>query len=478
MSTSKYQSKNYNRSQYIKTQKLSSYGQAPTQTNLNSVNRYFSSSGNNLRNSKVTRKTVYGEKYDYGEKVKEKRNYLLYVSGTLREKKEIEEIEQLPSEPKFLEEKEIIDNYQYHESKNLKNQNPNRLSITQHKRLSSPFEKTTIRAVTDDGASYQYGTKTVTKNQRLYSLPKKNVQYEKYEKFETYQPQKKYSYHKKYDYTPINKIEKSEILKEKKMKIPFRKYENNFNDNYQYNSQNDYYEQEIKRVNQNNSPYRFNRFNKNKFNDEQAKTETKKDGDYLVRTTVSKKTIESTNYNKNYNNNYNNNYNKNYNKNYNTSYNKNYNTIETSNVRNLRNRVEENNYSNNYDENYGDNYRYYESKNVKKCGRKNRPITYHSRRKGSEERTSKYSKNFRNVIHQSNQRNQSNQSYNYGRGNYEESRTYEQRRVRKFENNDYGNERQFKYLCGEPKCKGKYETYEEVNCPIHGRQTVKKEYVY
>ena len=89
-----------------------------------------------IRNSRVTRKTVYGEKYDYGEKIREKRNYVLYASGTMREKKEIEQIEQTQPQPTILEEREIIDNYKYHEFKNIKNQNPNRLSFTLHKRLS------------------------------------------------------------------------------------------------------------------------------------------------------------------------------------------------------------------------------------------------------------------------------------------------------------------------------------------------------
>ena len=441
MRTNTYQQENYSygTSQYVTMNQPFSYGAVPTQS-ISSVNRYVPSSGSNLRNSKVTRKTVYGEKYDYGEKVKEKHNYLLYVSGTLREKKEIEEIEQLPSEPKFLEEKEIIDNYQYHESKNLKKQNPNRLSITQHKRLSSPFEKTTIRAVTDDGAPYQYGTRTIsTKQQRYCSVPKTtNVHYEKYE---TYQPQKKYNYQKRYGYTPINRTEKKEIYQQRRTKIPLGDYETNVNDYYQYRPQNEYYEEKIKTINNTTTPYKINKYN---LNDGNTKTETRQEGEYLVKTTVTKKTID----------------------------NRNFNTIDNSNVknyRNIRNNVNE--------EDYGDNYRYYESKNVRKVGRINRPVTYHSRRRGSEEKTSNYSKNLRNVNYQSNQ------SYNYGRGGYEESRTFEQRRVKNygnygnFVNKDFGNDNQFKYLRGR-ETTGKYETYEEIVCPIHGRQTVRKEYCY
>ena len=141
---------------------------------------------NEIRNSmrksaRVTRKTVYGEKYDYGEKVKEKRNYILYVSGTGREKKEIEEIELAPPQTKILEERQLIDNYQYHESKNIKKQNPNRLSFTHHKRLSGPFETTTYHEVTEDGIpikSYNKITKNIYKDEPFSS----KVRYDSYEK--------------------------------------------------------------------------------------------------------------------------------------------------------------------------------------------------------------------------------------------------------------------------------------------------------
>ena len=101
------------------------------------------------RGSRVWKKTILGEKFEYAEKLKEKKNYILYVSGMGHEKKQIEEIEEtkkveLPKE-KVVEVRQIIDNYGYHETKNVKTKNPKRLSITHHERLSTPFERTTLK---------------------------------------------------------------------------------------------------------------------------------------------------------------------------------------------------------------------------------------------------------------------------------------------------------------------------------------------
>jgi len=101
------------------------------------------------RGSRVWKKTILGEKFEFAEKLKEKKNYILYVSGMGHEKKQIEEIEEtkkveLPKE-KVVEVRQIIDNYGYHETKNMKTKNPKRLSITHHERLSTPFERTTLK---------------------------------------------------------------------------------------------------------------------------------------------------------------------------------------------------------------------------------------------------------------------------------------------------------------------------------------------
>ena len=90
---------------------------------------------------KIWKKTVLGDKFEYSKKLTEKKNYILYASGMGHEKNEIEEIEQIPQPPtqdKIIEERQIIDNYEYHETKNLKKKrNPRRESITHHERLSS-----------------------------------------------------------------------------------------------------------------------------------------------------------------------------------------------------------------------------------------------------------------------------------------------------------------------------------------------------
>ena len=105
--------------------------------------------GNPIHSSgRVRRRTILGEKFDYGEKIKEKQNYVLYMAGQGQEKKEIEEIEELPTnvdkKERIVEKREIIDNYQYHETKDIKKKHA-RNSQTQHKRLCDPFERTTYK---------------------------------------------------------------------------------------------------------------------------------------------------------------------------------------------------------------------------------------------------------------------------------------------------------------------------------------------
>ena len=103
------------------------------------------------------------QKYNYGEKVREKNNYTLYVSGQGYERPQYEERQKgikiiknrydnlkynLNQKNKIIkiynEEEEnnnnisISDNYRYKETKNLKNVNPNLKIVTIHKRLSNP----------------------------------------------------------------------------------------------------------------------------------------------------------------------------------------------------------------------------------------------------------------------------------------------------------------------------------------------------
>ena len=102
------------------------------------------------RGSRVWRKTVLGEEFKYSEKLKEKMNYILYASGMGHERNLIQEIEEeikLKPEPKqkVIEIRQIIDNYGYHETKNVTKNDPRRLSLTHHERLSTPFERTTLK---------------------------------------------------------------------------------------------------------------------------------------------------------------------------------------------------------------------------------------------------------------------------------------------------------------------------------------------
>ena len=97
---------------------------------------------------KVRKKIILGEKFDYGEKAKERKNYILYISGQMQEKKEIFEIIEPPTLKKLskkkTEEKKLIDNYQYHETRDLKRNN-SKQSSTFHQRLSTPFERRQLR---------------------------------------------------------------------------------------------------------------------------------------------------------------------------------------------------------------------------------------------------------------------------------------------------------------------------------------------
>ncbi len=326
-----------------------------------------------LRNSgRVTRKTVYGEKYDYGEKVKEKRNYILFVSGTGREKKEIEQIELPPPQTKILEQRQLIDNYQYHESKNIRKQNPNRLSFTRHKRLSIPFEKTTYTEVTEDGTPIKYNT-SYSKNSIVRNVPiVKNLRTESYTNRK---------------YFPRNNTESS--------------------------IQNYSFQRNIRKFGE--KPF-------TKYYQNRVKTETMQDGEYVVKITKKKKNIDR-------------------NQRYVSG---NYNSLNNSfsQLRKIGNTSAK-------------NYGFYESKNVKKIGRVNNPTTYQYRR---EERnitsgfgkSSSYDKNLRNA----------------GKNSFNS----------RFEKKVKTTKRGYGY--NQNKFGGKCEFLGKVECPFHGKKTIRKEYVY
>ena len=108
-----------NKSKMIKTvKKKTVFDTASIDTSSQSYKK-----GSIQASGRIRRRTILGEKFDYGEKIKEKDNYVLYIAGQGQEKKEIEEIEELPQGEKkerIVEQKQIIDNYQYHETKDIK----------------------------------------------------------------------------------------------------------------------------------------------------------------------------------------------------------------------------------------------------------------------------------------------------------------------------------------------------------------------
>ena len=130
------------------------------------------------------------KKFEEAGVTRKKRNYVMYESklGTEKEKnlKKIDEPKAKPkpkpAEPKPRQEEKIIqkkkkvqylDNYQYHETKNIKDNNPNRVSIVTHQRLGDivggSYEETTFqkRTMTDSGKGprlySQQSTKTTTR---------------------------------------------------------------------------------------------------------------------------------------------------------------------------------------------------------------------------------------------------------------------------------------------------------------------------
>ena len=394
------------------------------QTNMRMVTSNITrNADSSLRNSRITRKTVYGEKYDYGEKIKEKRNYILYASGTVREKKEIEQIEQPQPQPTILEEHEIIDNYKYLESKNIRKQNPNRLSFTIHKRLSGPFEKTTYTQVDENNYPYQSYT---TKSQKMrYNSVNNKINYDTYNpnNYKNYRnvSVENYRYQNRIPYN--ENITKTEIIRNdyRNNKKNLGYYETNFDDKYEYivpETQNvEIYEQNIRNI-PNNNQYNF--YNKQILNEGNSYTETKQDGDYMVKITTTKNSLSND-----------------------------YNNL--NNTWNYKNNYRNNNFQNN---NFDKNFNYYESKNIRRT-EYNKPVSYDFSREQNL-RSNSYNCNLRNV----------------GFGNSGEYRRFE-KITRSGGYCACGKEHY-----GDNVCRQKFESEEEVYCPVHGRQTIRREFDY
>ena len=273
--------------------------------------------------TRIRKRIVLGEKFDYGEKEKEKQNYILYVSGQGQEKTEIEEIEQIGGQQKkkekIVEEKEIIDNYQYHETKNLK-KNSKRKSTTHHERLSSPFERTKIKKYESYVAEpVQNKIKIVKKtnlvDKNLYSrnLKQKNKISNKYNpKTEIIKTQKE-KISKIYEtYKPAEKNVSTHIITNKEEKLKSLDEKSSSINNYQSknivkeekkienNEDNDINDNPIQEVNYeykkeeeiiDNSPS----YEKTIDIEGERKTETIKDGEYVVKITTIRRKKEHKN---------------------------------------------------------------------------------------------------------------------------------------------------------------------------------------
>ena len=170
---------------------------------------HYGTRGSLRGSGKIRKRIILGEKFDYGEKAKEKQNYVLYVSGQGQEKKEIEEMEQITGQTKknekIVEEKEIIDNYQYHETKDIKKKH-HKDTLTHHERLCSPFERTKIK---------KYASYTSEPKQSGYKVIKTTDLVKKKDYSRNYKPYKppinKSSYNSKTQNHRKSKIEESKV---------------------------------------------------------------------------------------------------------------------------------------------------------------------------------------------------------------------------------------------------------------------------
>ena len=91
--------------------------------------------------------TETSQKFEESGVAKKKNNYVMFQSklGTEKQKEKLHQVRAAQPKPRKTEtivqtrkRKEYIDNYQYQESKDIRNTNPNRESIVRHRRLGEP----------------------------------------------------------------------------------------------------------------------------------------------------------------------------------------------------------------------------------------------------------------------------------------------------------------------------------------------------
>ena len=260
-----------------------------------------------LRGSgKVWKKTVLGKKFEISEKLKEKKNYIMYHSGMGHEKNIIEEIEQIaqpkPKE-KIIEERQIIDNYDYHEIKNIKKKkDPKRMSITHHQRLSSPFERTILKkygssttvpqeksytTTTIKKSNYGAGNNSVNKYSSFTEKQEKNKTVAPSKLYETYKPTKNTTSYTQTKTTKTITTESKAPVKTSIDKYQSRtittqnKIETNKDGDKKGNAPK-YQPKYIPKYRHETEPNRGG----------DIKTETTQDGDYLIKITTTRKPVE------------------------------------------------------------------------------------------------------------------------------------------------------------------------------------------
>ena len=120
------------------------------------------------------------EKFEESGVTKKKRNYIMYESKLSTEKNtQITEIKKKPvrQRPPRIEDKivikkkrkEYLDNYQYHETKNLKEKNPKFQSVVEHKRLGDIIGGFYDETIVERISRYSTGTYQPKREPTIYS---------------------------------------------------------------------------------------------------------------------------------------------------------------------------------------------------------------------------------------------------------------------------------------------------------------------
>lgn len=202
------------------------------------------------------------EKYKYGEKVKEKRNYVLYISGVgyvQKEGEEEEPIQLLKQQQKEEKDdyileypKEYLDNYRYYESKDIRRVDPNRKSITIHKRY--PFA---------DNLETKVRSSRATQKTNLYPV-------------NGFRENKTFRYYETYK-QPI--ISESERISRRQ--IPQPRFQGWKKEKKRFCNKREHTRQDLE-----------NYYGARQVGEAVSKTRTTKDGDYIIRVTTTRREME------------------------------------------------------------------------------------------------------------------------------------------------------------------------------------------